>query len=34
MSRIDKKTLELIIKRVFRNNNIDVAYEYAVLKRK
>jgi len=30
--RIDKKNLEAIIKRVFKNNNIDQQYEYAVIK--
>lgn len=30
--RIDQKTLELIIKAVFKNNNIDLAHEYAVIK--
>lgn len=30
--RIDKRTLEFIVKQVFKNNNIDQAYEYAVVK--
>ena len=30
--RIDKKTLELIVKAVFKNNNIDLEHEYAVVK--
>jgi len=32
--RIDKKTLEKIIKRVFENNNIHLPYEYAVVREK
>jgi two-component system phosphate regulon sensor histidine kinase PhoR len=30
--RIDKKTLELIVKAVFKNNNIELEHEYAVIK--
>jgi len=30
--RIDKKTLELFVNAVFKNNNIDIPYEYAVVK--